>query len=244
MVFSMIDSLFDKGTMKKFDDLAKKQAKLEEKKKNIAKNSMKKMNSETVINVIKVVKEYGEYEIIGRTHDDAAGEAFDKVARAIGLGYPGGPKIDALAKEGNENAIPFKKVRFADESLDFSFSGIKTGVINYCHTLEQNGEEVNKADVAASFQKSVCEVMVDNLIDSAVQYSCDTVVLAGGVACNTALRAELDKRKGGLKVFYPSPVYCTDNAAMIGCCAFYELQNSNIADLSLNAIPYLGIDLN
>lgn len=187
------------------------------------------------------VKDYTEFEVLGQTRDDAAGEAFDKVARVLGLGYPGGPKIDALAKEGNENAIPFKKVRFADESLDFSFSGIKTGVINYCHTLEQNGEEVNKADVAASFQKSVCEVMVDNLLKASENLGCDRVALAGGVACNSRLRAELEARKGNKTVYYPSPVMCTDNAAMIGCSAYYESLKSNFADLSLNAIPYLEI---
>ena len=188
------------------------------------------------------VKDYTEFEVLGQTRDDAAGEAFDKVARVLGLGYPGGPKIDALAKEGNENAIPFKKVKFADESLDFSFSGIKTGVINYCHTLEQNGEEPNKADVAASFQKSVCEVMVDNLLKACENLGCDKVALAGGVACNSRLRAELEARKGEKTAYYPSPIMCTDNAAMIGCSAYYESLKSNFADLSLNAIPYLEIN--
>lgn len=189
------------------------------------------------------VKDYTTYKIVGQTRDDAAGEAFDKVARVLGLGYPGGPKIDKLAKEGNPEAILFKKVKFNDNIYDFSFSGIKTAVINYCHNVEQKGEVINKADVAASFQKSVCEVMVDNLLNSAKEYSCDTVALAGGVACNSALRNELDKCKEKLKVYYPSPVFCTDNAAMIGCSAYYELQNNNFADLTLNAIPYLGIDL-
>jgi len=189
------------------------------------------------------VKDYTTYEIVGQTRDDAAGEAFDKVARVLGLGYPGGPKIDKLAKEGDADSVTFKKVKFSDNIYDFSFSGIKTAVINYCHNIEQKGETINKADVAASFQKSVCEVMVDNLLDAAKKYSCSSVALAGGVACNSALRRELDKRKENLDVFYPSPIYCTDNAAMIGCCAYYELQNNNFADLTLNAIPYLGIDL-
>ncbi len=189
------------------------------------------------------VKDYTEFEVMGQTRDDAAGEAFDKVARVLGLGYPGGPKIDALAKEGDENAIPFKKVRFADNRLDFSFSGIKTGVINYYHNLVQKGETPNNADIAASFQKSVCEVMIDHLLEAAEEKNCTKVALAGGVACNSRLRRELEERKGNLKIYYPSPILCTDNAAMIGCCAYYEAQKSNFADLSLNAIPYLGIDL-
>ncbi len=189
------------------------------------------------------VKSYFDYEIIGQTRDDAAGEAFDKVARVLGLGYPGGPKIDKLAREGDPDSIHFKKVRFGNNSYDFSFSGIKTAVINYCHTLEQKSEFINKADIAASFQKSVCEVMVDNLLDAANKYSCSKVALAGGVACNSALRTELENRKGDKQIYYPSPIYCTDNAAMIGCCAFYEQQAGRFADLSLNAIPYLEIDL-
>lgn len=189
------------------------------------------------------VKDYTDYEILGQTRDDAAGEAFDKVARVLGLGYPGGPKIDKLAKEGNPDAILFKKVKFADAKYDFSFSGIKTAVLNYCHNTEQKGEKINPADVAASFQKSVCEVMVDNLLEAAKEKNCTSVALAGGVACNSALREELNKRKGNLSIYYPSPILCTDNAAMIGCAAYYEAQKGNFADLSLNAIPYLGIDL-
>ena len=188
------------------------------------------------------VKNYTEYEVLGQTRDDAAGEAFDKVARVLGLGYPGGPKIDALAKNGDENAVTFKKVRFPDNSLDFSFSGIKTAVINYCHMKEQNSDQIVKADVAASFQKSVCEVMVDYLLEAAERKNCKTISLAGGVACNSRLRQELDSRSEGMKVYYPSPILCTDNAAMIGCCAYYESIKSDYADLSLNAIPYLGID--
>ena len=190
------------------------------------------------------VESYTDYKIVGQTRDDAAGEAFDKVARVLGLGYPGGPKIDKLSKEGNPDAIPFKKVKFGNDCYDFSFSGIKTAVINYCHTTEQKGDSVNKADVAASFQKSVCEVMIDNLLTSADKYNCKKIALAGGVACNSALRSELENRKGDKSIYYPSPIYCTDNAAMIGCCAHYELQARRFADLSLNAIPYLEIDFN
>ncbi len=189
------------------------------------------------------VKDYTEYEVLGQTRDDAAGEAFDKVAGVLGLGYPGGPKIDKLSKDGNPDAISFKKVKFADNPYDFSFSGIKTAVINYCHNSEQNGIAVNKADVAASFQKSVCEVMVDHLLLAADEKKCHTVALAGGVACNSALRHELEQRRGELDIYYPSPVLCTDNAAMIACCAYYELRLGNFAGLDLNAVPYLGIDL-
>ncbi|MBQ4631682.1 MAG: tRNA (adenosine(37)-N6)-threonylcarbamoyltransferase complex transferase subunit TsaD [Clostridia bacterium] len=188
------------------------------------------------------VKDYTEFEVLGQTRDDAAGEAFDKVARVLGLGYPGGPKIDSLSKEGNENAVWFKKVKFGGDSLDFSFSGIKTAVINYCHNAEQHGEEINKADVAASFQKSVCEVMVDNLLEAAQRKGCKKICLAGGVACNSRLRKELEARKGENEIFYPSPIFCTDNAAMIGCSAYYESLASNFADLSLNATAYLEID--
>ncbi len=189
------------------------------------------------------VKDYTDFEVLGQTRDDAAGEAFDKVARVLGLGYPGGPKIDALAKEGDENAVKFKKVSFADNPLDFSFSGIKTAVINHCHNIEQKGGEINKADLAASFQKSVCEVMVDHLLKASEQTGCRTLALAGGVACNSRLRKELSERSNGYKIYYPSPILCTDNAAMIGCSAYYEAKASHFSDLSLNAIPYLGIDL-
>lgn len=189
------------------------------------------------------VKDYTNYEVLGQTRDDAAGEAFDKVARVLELGYPGGPEIDKLSKQGNPNAISFKKVKFSDNKYDFSFSGIKTAVINYCHNIEQKGETINKADVAASFQQSVCEVMVDNLLAAAKEKNCTNVVLAGGVACNTALRNELESRKENCNIYYPSPIFCTDNAAMIGCAAYYESLAGNFADLSLNAIPYLGINL-
>jgi len=187
------------------------------------------------------VKDYTDFEVLGQTRDDAAGEAFDKVARVLGLGYPGGPKIDALAKEGNENAVEFKKVKFPGDSLDFSFSGIKTAVINHYHNIEQKGEEPNKADIAASFQKSVCEVMIDHLLEAAERTGCTKIALAGGVACNSRLRAELEARCGSFSLYYPSPILCTDNAAMIGCSGYYEALASNFADLSLNAIPYLGI---
>ena len=189
------------------------------------------------------VRSYTDYQVLGQTRDDAAGEAFDKVARVLGLGYPGGPKVDKLSLSGDENAVSFKKVSFGKGCYDFSFSGIKTGVINYIHNLEQKGEEINKADVAASFQRSVVEVLVDNLVMAAKDVGVSKIALAGGVASNRRLRQEVDLRCKDMQIFYPSPIYCTDNAAMIACSAFYEWQNGKIADLSLNAIPYLGVDL-
>lgn len=189
------------------------------------------------------VKGYTEYEVLGQTRDDAAGEAFDKVARVLGLGYPGGPKIDNLAKHGDENAIAFKKVSFGKDNYDFSFSGIKTGVINYIHNAQQKGENVSNADVAACFQRSVVEVLIDNLIDAAKSVGCSTVTLAGGVASNSRLRMELQNKKGDMKAFFPSPILCTDNAAMVAASGFYEAKKNHFADLSLNAVPYLGVDL-
>ena len=189
------------------------------------------------------VKSYTEFEILGQTRDDAAGEAFDKVARVLGLGYPGGPKVDKLAREGDENAVYFKKVSFGSGNFDFSFSGIKTGVINYLHNAEQKGEQINTADVAASFQKSVVEVLIDNLIEAAKSVGVNTVALAGGVASNSRLRKELENKKGDMNAYFPSPVLCTDNAAMVAASGYYEAKVNRFADLSLNAIPYLGVDL-
>ena len=189
------------------------------------------------------VKSYTEYEVLGQTRDDAAGEAFDKVARVLGLGYPGGPKVDKLAREGDENAVAFKKVSFGKDNYDFSFSGIKTGVINYLHNAQQKGEQINNADVAASFQRSVVEVLIDNLIDAAKSVCCTTVTLAGGVASNSRLRQELQNKKGDIKAYFPSPILCTDNAAMVAASGFYEAKANRFADLSLNAVPYLGVDL-
>ncbi len=190
-----------------------------------------------------LVNDYTDYKVIGQTRDDAAGEAFDKVARVLDLGYPGGPKVDKLAKEGNEDAIYFKKVNFGKDIFDFSFSGIKTGVINYIHNLQQKGELVNKADVAASFEKSVVEVLIDNLLAAADKYNINRLALAGGVASNSRLRQEIQNRKGLKKIYYPSPIYCTDNGAMTACCAYHEWRAGNIADIDLNAIPFLSVEL-
>jgi len=190
-----------------------------------------------------IVKEYGEYEIIGRTHDDAAGEAYDKVARAIGLGYPGGPKIDKLAKEGNPSAIAFPRAQVEGCPYDFSFSGLKSAVLNYLHHAEQLGEEINRADVAASFQAAVVDVLVDKTLQAAKEYGIDKVALAGGVASNSALRAGMEAacKKAGKKLYFPSPIFCTDNAAMIGAAAYYEYKKGVRHGLDLNAVPNLKI---
>ncbi len=190
-----------------------------------------------------IVKEYGEYEIIGRTHDDAAGEAYDKVARAIGLGYPGGPKIDKLAKEGNPMAVSFPRAQVEGCPYDFSFSGLKSAVLNYLHHAEQTGEEINRADVAASFQAAVVDVLVDKTLQAAKEYGIDKVALAGGVASNSALRAGMETacNKTGKKLYFPSPVFCTDNAAMIGAAAYYEYKKGVRHGLDLNAVPNLKI---
>jgi len=189
-----------------------------------------------------LVEDYTKFKILGQTRDDAAGEAFDKVARVLGLGYPGGPKIDAEAKKGNADFVSFKQVSFGKDNFDFSFSGIKTGVINYLHNLEQKNEPYNISDIAASFQKSVVEVLSKNLIAAAKKMGVDKIAIAGGVASNSALRSELELQKGKLKLYYPSPVYCTDNAAMIACSGYYEYQNKNFKDMTLNAIPYLSVE--
>jgi len=190
-----------------------------------------------------IVKEYGEYEIIGRTHDDAAGEAYDKVARAIGLGYPGGPKVDKLSKEGNPSAITFPRAQVEGCPYDFSFSGLKSAVLNYLHHAEQLGEEINRADVAASFQAAVVDVLVDKTLQAAKEYGIDKVALAGGVASNSALRAGMEAacKKAGKKLYFPSPIFCTDNAAMIGAAAYYEYKKGVRHGLELNAVPNLKI---
>lgn len=189
------------------------------------------------------MKDYGEFEVLGQTRDDAAGEAFDKVARAIGLGYPGGPKIDKLAKEGNPYAIDFPKAKFNEDTLDFSFSGLKSAVLNYLNKKEMKGEEINRADVAASFQRAVTEVLVENAMKACRQRNADKIVIAGGVACNSALRSALDEAgsKNNIKILYPSPILCTDNAGMIGSAAYFEYKNGKIADLTLNAVPNLKL---
>lgn len=189
------------------------------------------------------VKDYGEYEIIGRTRDDAVGEAFDKVARAIGLGYPGGPKIDKLAKEGNSSAISFPKAKIEDAPLDFSFSGVKSAVLNHINGCKMKGEEIIPADIAASFQKAVVDVLVERTLQAAKKCNSKKIVLAGGVASNSALRTFMKKmcNEQGLSLYYPSPVFCTDNAAMIGVAGYYEYIKGTRHGWDLNAIPNLKI---
>lgn len=189
-----------------------------------------------------VVKDYGEYEIIGRTRDDAAGEAFDKVARAIGLGYPGGPKIDKLAKEGNPDAIHFPRAK-TDNEYDFSFSGLKSAVLNYLNGCRMKGEEINKADVAASFQKAVVEVLVQHSILAVRNFGYDKLAVAGGVASNSSLREALKVQCdiNGISFYSPSPILCTDNAAMIGSAAYYEYIKGKRSGYDLNAVPNLKL---
>ena len=170
------------------------------------------------------VHSYTEFEVIGCTHDDAAGEAFDKVARAIGLGYPGGPKIDKLAKEGNPQAIDFPRAKVDGSAFDFSFSGVKSAVLNYLNGCEMKQIEVNRADVAASFQQAVVDVLVERGIRAAKQLGENRIAVAGGVASNSALRAAMTERcqQEGRELCYPSPIFCTDNAAMIAVQGYYE----------------------
>jgi len=189
------------------------------------------------------MKDYGQFEVIGQTRDDAAGEAYDKIARAIGLGYPGGPKIDKLSKEGNPEAIKFPRANFHDDSLDFSFSGVKSAVLNYLNKMEMTKQEINKADVAASFQKAVVDVLVDNVMTTCKRKGVDKIAIAGGVASNSALRAHMieEGEKKGIRVLFPSPILCTDNAAMIGSAAYFEFLRGRTAPLNLNAVPNLKL---
>lgn len=190
-----------------------------------------------------MVNDYGKYEIIGRTRDDAAGEAFDKVARAIGLGYPGGPKIDKLSKEGNPKAISFPQGHITDAPYDFSFSGVKSAVLNYINSAKMKDEEINRADVAASFQESVVDVLAKRTVLAAKDLGVTKIALAGGVASNQGLRAKMDEvcKKNNFSLYYPSPIYCTDNAAMIGAAGYYEYINGTRHGLDLNAVPNLKI---
>lgn len=192
------------------------------------------------------VKDYGKYEILGVTRDDAAGEAFDKIARAIGLGYPGGPLVDKTAKMGNKDAIKFPRVIIDEETLDFSFSGLKSAVLNYIHNSEQKNEKVIIEDVAASFQEAVVEVLAMKTMKAAKKKDCNTVALAGGVASNSRLREILQEQclAAGYKFTKPSSVLCTDNAAMIGAAAYYKYLNKQFADSSLNALPNLELESN
>lgn len=190
-----------------------------------------------------VVEDYGKYRILGRTRDDAAGEAFDKVARAIGLGYPGGPKIDRVSKEGNAQAILFPRAHVADAPYDFSFSGLKSAVLNYLNGCKMKGEEISQADVAASFQKAVVDVLVEHAMMAVEEHGFDKFAIAGGVASNSALRSAMKQacEKRGIQFYYPSPILCTDNAAMIGTAAYYEFVNGVQSGWDLNAVPNLKL---
>ena len=193
-------------------------------------------------NIVEVT-DYNKCRVLGATRDDAAGEAYDKVARVLGLGYPGGPLIDKIAREGDPNKVEFKRVFLEKGSLDFSFSGIKTGVLNYINSEKQAGRKINTADVAAGSQAAVLDVIVAKTISAAEGMNKDKIVLAGGVAANSKLREMLDSqcKKRGIKLYYPSPVLCTDNAAMIGCAAYYKYMAGETDDLTLDAIPNLEL---
>lgn len=189
------------------------------------------------------VKDYDSFEILGRTRDDAAGEAFDKVARVIGLGYPGGPKIDKLAKQGNKNAIVFPRAKVEGSVYDFSFSGVKSAVLNYINAAKMKGESVCEADIAASFQEAVVDVLVSHGLAAAKERKESRIAMAGGVAANSALREKMKEEceKAGVTLYYPSPVYCTDNAAMIAVAGYYEYCKGSRAGLDLNAVPNLKL---
>ncbi|MDR0879115.1 MAG: tRNA (adenosine(37)-N6)-threonylcarbamoyltransferase complex transferase subunit TsaD [Clostridioides sp.] len=188
------------------------------------------------------VSDYGKYEILGKTRDDASGEAFDKIARAMGLGYPGGPIIDRLAKEGNREAIDFPRA-YMDDGYDFSFSGLKSSVLNYLNAKKMKGEEIVVEDVAASFQEAVVEVLATKALKAAKDKGYDIITLSGGVASNSRLREKIVELASGtnIDVKYPPLVLCTDNAAMIGCAGYYNYIAGIRDDMSLNAVPNLKI---
>ncbi len=190
-----------------------------------------------------MMEDYGKFTIIGKTRDDAAGEAFDKVARAVGLGYPGGPKIDKEAKAGNPNAITFPRAHVEGAPYDFSFSGLKSATLNYINHAAMMGQEINRPDLVASFQNAVVDALVSRAVAAAKEFHVDKVVMAGGVAANSALRAKLAEEceKNGVKSYYPTPILCTDNAAMIGSAAYFEYQKGVRSGWDLNAIPNLRL---
>ena len=189
------------------------------------------------------VKDYTEFEVLGKTCDDAAGEAFDKVARAIGLGYPGGPKIEKKAHEGDENAIEFPRAKVSGREYDFSFSGMKSAVLNYLNMQKNRGEDYSQADVAASFQKAVIDVLVGNAEAAIKSYGANKFAIAGGVASNKTLSEAMERmcEKNGARFFHPSPVLCTDNAAMIGSCAYFMYEKGEFSEWNLNAQPGLKL---
>lgn len=189
------------------------------------------------------VEDYGVYKIVGRTRDDAAGEAFDKVARAIGLGYPGGPKIEKVSREGNADAIVFPRAKIAENPYDFSFSGVKSAVLNFINGCKMKDIPVVQADVAASFQKAVTDVLIEHAMMAVKEFQIDKFAIAGGVASNNTLRTGMQEacKKAGVEFYYPSPVFCTDNAAMIGTAAYYEYLAGKRDGWDLNAVPNLRL---
>ena len=194
-------------------------------------------------NIIKIT-DHGQYLLLGQTKDDAAGEAYDKIARAIGLPYPGGPHIEQLSREGDVNAIELPRAWMGDDSYDFSFSGLKSAVLNYINKAKMKGEEINPADVAASFQQAVLDVLVQKTVRAAVENGVSNILLAGGVAANGTLRDQLQTAANAhnIQVHYPPVHFCTDNAAMIGAAAHYKAVKGDYADLTLNAVPNLSFE--
>lgn len=188
-------------------------------------------------------KDYTEYELFGRTRDDAAGEAFDKVARALGLSYPGGPLIDKLSKEGDPNSVGFPRVYLEQDSYDFSFSGLKTAVLNYLNQMKQKDKNIIVKDVAASFQQAVIEVLVDKTIKLAKEKKSKKIVMAGGVAANHGLRNMMKNRgeEEEIEILYPSNILCTDNAAMIGSAAYFNFISGRTSQLNMNVVPNLEL---
>lgn len=189
------------------------------------------------------VKGYNEFELLGQTRDDAAGEAFDKVARVMKLPYPGGPYIDRLALTGNPEAIAFPRALPGKDSFEFSFSGLKSAVLNYLNSAAQKGEEINTADVAASFQAAIVDVLISKSLQAATNCGVKQIVLAGGVAANSSLKAKMESacQKAGFSLYFPDIILCTDNAAMIACRAYYQHLVGDYADLHLNAKPSLKL---
>lgn len=188
-----------------------------------------------------VVKGYNEFRLLGQTRDDAAGESFDKIARVMGYPYPGGPHIDRLAKEGNPNAIHFPHAMEKEKNFDFSFSGLKSAVINYLNTAKMKKETISPEDVAASFQKTVTDVLTDKAMAALHLTGMKTLALAGGVAANSGLRQALEEACAarGVRLCRPDPILCTDNGAMIGCRAYYMAKAGDFAPMTLNADPRL-----
>ena len=190
------------------------------------------------------VNNYTDFEVIGRTRDDAAGECFDKAARAMGMPYPGGVALDKEAERGNPDAFPLPRPRVDGSPYDFSFSGLKTAVLNLLHHAEQKGETLNRADVCASFRKAVVDMLSDNLLKAAKELGMKTIVLAGGVSANKGLRDRLttECEKQGFDLYFPPLSLCGDNGAMVAAQGYFELQNGNVAGMDLNAIASLPID--